>query len=125
MPEVTEMPVANPAAKPPNNGEQNRFRGKEFFQKTLDSLLLSIAILEEGGTIIAVNALWNTFARENGLEEARCGPGANYLLVCDRATGDNAEEASLVAGGIRDVIAGRRPDFYLEYPCHSPTESRW
>src|SRR5205085_11891524 len=48
-----------------------------------------------------------------------------YLLVCDRATGDGAEEASLVAGGIRDVIAGRRRDFYLEYPCHSPTEPRW
>jgi len=30
-----------------------------------------------------------------------------------------------MAQGIADVISQVRSDFYLEYPCHSPTEQRW
>ena len=97
----------------------------EFFQKTLDCLRSHIAILNEDGTIIAVNATWNKFASSNGLAEQFCGPGANYLRSCDQATGDCSDEAKIVADGIRDVIANRREYFYLEYPCHSPTEQRW
>ncbi len=98
---------------------------EEFFQKTLDSLLAHIAILEDDGTIIAVNAAWNEFARRNGLGNNGFGTGANYLRACDRATGKCSEEAQIVAEGIRDVIAGSRSNFDLEYPCHSPTEQRW
>ena len=98
---------------------------REFFQKTLDSLHAHIAILEGDGSIVAVNAAWRLFARSNGLMEDFCGPGANYLRACDRATGACSEEAGQVADGIRDVVAGLREDFHLEYPCHSPTERRW
>jgi len=97
----------------------------EFFQKTLDCLRSHMAILKDDGTIIAVNATWNKFATSNGLAEKFCGPGANYLRSCDQASGDCSEEAKLVADGIRDVIANRKEYFYLEYPCHSPTEQRW
>lgn len=98
---------------------------REFFQKTLDSLRAHIAILNGDGGIVAVNAAWNHFARSHGLVEEFCGPGANYLRACDRATGECSEEAGEVADGIRGVVAGRGEDFYLEYPCHSPTERRW
>ena len=97
----------------------------EFFQKTLDCLRSHMAILKDDGTIIAVNATWSKFALSNGLAEKFCGPGANYLRSCDQATGNCSEEAKIVADGIRDVIANRREYFYLEYPCHSPTEQRW
>jgi len=102
-----------------------RFASREFFQKTLDSLQAHIAILEGNGNIVAVNAAWDHFARSNGLVEDFCGPGANYLRACDRASGECSEEAGEVADGIRDVVARRREDFYLEYPCHSPTQKRW
>ena len=97
----------------------------EFFQRTLDCLRSHIAILNDEGTIIAVNATWNKFATSNGLAEEFCGPGANYLRSCDQATGDCSEEAKVVADGIRDAIANRQEHFYLEYSCHSPTEQRW
>ena len=97
----------------------------EFFQKTLDCLRSHIAILKDDGTIIAVNATWNKFATSNGLAERFCGPGANYLRSCDRARGACSEEAKVVADGIRDVIANKQDYFYLEYPCHSPSEQRW
>jgi diguanylate cyclase (GGDEF)-like protein len=101
-----------------------RLRG-EFFQKTLDSLRSHIAVLEEDGTIIAVNSAWNNFASANGLAEQFCGIGANYLRSCDQATGECSEEAAAVATGIRDVVAKRRGYFYREYPCHSSSELRW
>ena len=30
-----------------------------------------------------------------------------------------------MAQGIRDVIAGRSEQFWLDYPCHAPDEQRW
>ncbi|WP_406699120.1 diguanylate cyclase [Singulisphaera sp. Ch08] len=102
-----------------------RAKPTDFFQLTLDSLLAHVAILRANGTIIAVNAAWNSFATRNGLVESICGPGANYLEVCERASGPCSEEAHAVAHGIRAVSQGRVPDFQLEYPCHSTVEYRW
>jgi PAS domain S-box-containing protein len=51
--------------------------------------------------------------------------GANYLSVCESATGLHAEEAAAFADGIRHVLSGRQANFEMEYPCHSPTEWRW
>jgi hypothetical protein len=47
------------------------------------------------------------------------------LSVCESATGLNAGEAAAFAEGIRAVLSGRRANFEMEYPCHSPTEQRW
>jgi diguanylate cyclase (GGDEF)-like protein len=108
-----------------NDGEIAQRIQSEFFQKTLDSLRSHIAVLNEDGTILAVNAAWKHFASANGLAEQFCGTGANYLRSCDQATGECSDEAANMASGIRDVIAKRQEHFYLEYPCHSPSEQRW
>jgi diguanylate cyclase (GGDEF)-like protein len=97
----------------------------DFFQRTLDSMLAHIAILRLDGTILAVNAAWNAFATQHGLFESRCGPGVNYLDVCERATDACSKEADAVASGIRDVASRRLSTFQREYPCHTPTERRW
>lgn len=97
----------------------------EFFQKTLDALLAHIAILRDDGTILAVNAAWDDFARRNGGEGDGFGTGSNYLRACDRAAGACSGEARIVAAGIRAVLAGSRSEFDLEYPCHAPTQRRW
>jgi signal transduction histidine kinase len=104
--------------------EEEAQRSQEL-QQTLDSLSAHIAILDESGEIIAVNGMWRAFAGANGGDQGRVSEGANYLRVCESATGLNAEEAAAFAGGIRDVLAGRQANFEMEYPCHSPTERRW
>jgi PAS domain S-box-containing protein len=98
---------------------------KRFLRSTLDALSAHIAILDEHGTVIAVNAAWKRFADENHFMGSECGVNANYLQVCDSAAGRFSKEAPLVASGIRAVIAGQRALFTLEYPCHSPSEKRW
>jgi PAS domain S-box-containing protein len=97
---------------------------KRFLQSTLNALSAHIAILDEHGTIVEVNAAWDRFARENRLL-GKGGLGANYLQVCHSATGHFCEEAPAVAGGIHDVMAGKKTEFHLEYPCHGPKERRW
>ena len=74
----------------------------------LDSLASHIAVLDESGTILAVNESWRQFARANGADERAVSAGVNYLRICDEARGEGAGVAAAFAAGIRDVLAGRR-----------------
>jgi PAS domain S-box-containing protein len=100
------------------------WESKRFLQSTLNALSSHIAILDEDGTIVEVNAAWNRFAHENGFLGGG-GLGDNYLQVCHSAVGHFCEESTAAARGIRDVMAGGKNEFHLEYPCHGPRERRW
>ncbi|GAB4412410.1 MAG: hypothetical protein Fur0044_06630 [Anaerolineae bacterium] len=100
-------------------------REHRFLQATIDALAAQIAILDENGRIMAVNASWRRFAEANHYPNPDWGLGLNYLEVSQAASGPNAEEAPIVAEGIRQVIAGQQRQFYLEYPAHSPFQKQW
>jgi PAS domain S-box-containing protein len=104
---------------------QEEARRSEDHQRTLDSLSAHIAIIDETGTIVAVNKAWRDFARANGAAAQNYAEGANYLRACDSAAGAHSEEAAPFAEGIRSILSGERSKFELEYPCHSPSERRW
>ena len=97
----------------------------QFLHASMDALSANIAILDESGAIVFVNRAWRAFAAENGIKPGLVGEGANYLAVCDGATGEDAEMAKLFAERIREVLSGKRFLFEMEYPCHSPFEQRW
>lgn len=98
---------------------------QSFATAALDSLSAHIAILDAQGVVLAVNQSWRRFAEQNPPVHTPVCEGANYIDVCDAATGSDAATARAFAGGIRDVIAGRVKEFVLEYSCHSPSEQRW
>jgi PAS domain S-box-containing protein len=104
---------------------QKETQRSEERQRTLDSLTAHIAIIDESGTIVAVNKAWRRFAQASGVAEQNYAEGVNYLRVCDSAAGEYSEEAAPFAEGIRSILSGRREKFELEYPCHSPSERRW
>jgi two-component system cell cycle sensor histidine kinase/response regulator CckA len=91
----------------------------------LDALLDNIALLGFDGEILAVNRAWTQFTLASGLDGAGTGVGANYLAVCDAATGNFASEAIAAALGIRKVLNGDLESFELDYPCFTPTMPRW
>ncbi|MEI6874209.1 MAG: sensor histidine kinase [Spirochaetota bacterium] len=91
----------------------------------MDALAAHMALLDDSGKILAINRAWRAFAAANSRDIAGLLENANYLAVCDLATGADSAEAAAFAAGIRSVISGAREDFTLEYPCHSPTEERW
>jgi len=83
------------------------------------------AIVDNSGTIVAVNKAWKRFAKDNGADLSKVSEGANYLHVCERATGEQSQYAHSFGEGLRSVLCGREERFAMEYPCHSPTERRW
>src|SRR5207244_4059731 len=85
-----------------------------FLQSTLDALTSQIAILDEEGRIIAVNAAWDQYEGSSPLVGARCGVGTNYLETCASALGGGPELATAIAAGVRAVLAGRQLEYYLE-----------
>ena len=105
---------------------ENALRESErLAHAALDALDDSIAILDESGTITAVNRGWRRFAEDSGSEAERVPKGVNYLAVCDSAGEADTEGAAQMATGIRSVIKGVRSEFKLEYPCDTPTQRRW
>jgi diguanylate cyclase (GGDEF)-like protein/PAS domain S-box-containing protein len=100
-----------------------------FSLAVLNSVAASIAVVNRQGVILAVNAPWLAFALENGIEPGKPAPhtqvGSNYFSVCggDGESGDR--DSSATRSGIQAVMDGSRPDFCLEYPCHSPSKERW
>ncbi len=95
------------------------------FQEVLDALTSHIAILDEQGDIVAVNAAWRKFGQMNGFVGANFGVGDNYLRVCDHTTGEDRDSANQVAAAIRRIISGEITEEFIEYPCHAPDQQRW
>jgi PAS domain S-box-containing protein len=105
--------------------EQAAQQSQRFLQAAMDALTAHVAILDENGIILAVNQSWRRFGQENGLRTSNHGVGVNYLEICDRARGANADEAPRVAQAIRELLASERAEAHIEYPCHSPQTQRW
>ena len=107
--------------------EERLRQSEDFKTSVLDSLSAHIAVLDRQGDIVAVNDAWRRFAIDNGAPEPFVNPlGVSYLGICAEAVGGpSGIEAETAVSGIRDVLAGGRAEFHLEYPCHSPTEQRW
>jgi hypothetical protein len=102
-----------------------RLRAREGQELSLDELPEHSAIVDSSGAIVAVNKAWKRFAKDNGAEMSKVLEGANYLDVCERATGEHSPYARSFGEGLRSVLSGREERFAMEYPCHSPTERRW
>ena len=108
----------------------------EFTQATINALSSHVCVLNQAGTIVAVNQAWKSFAAANRRVDCgevqsesqrgeSFGEGANYLAACDRVVGAEAGEVAQIAAGIRAVLHGEREQYSMEYACHSPHEQRW
>jgi two-component system, NtrC family, sensor kinase len=102
-----------------------RLRAREEQEASLDELPEHTAIVDRSGAIVAVNKAWKRFAKDNGADLSKVSEGANYLHVCEWATGEYSQYAQSFGEGLRSVLSDREERFAMEYPCHSPTERRW
>jgi DNA-binding CsgD family transcriptional regulator len=102
-----------------------------LIRSIFDSLSAHIAIVDEHGVILEINAAWRNFSKENSADVSKEIDGGinfiglNYLKICESATGEGARDAKNVARGIRQVIEKTCDEFLYDYPCHSPTGRRW
>lgn len=98
---------------------------ERFNRGVLDALEEHVAVLDGDGRIVATNRAWRGFAVANGLDWNRVGLNTNYLEICESAAGEGIIDAHAIAGGIREVIAGRRGTFAHEYSCQGPERTLW
>ena len=96
-----------------------------FLSAAIDALSAHIVVLDSSGVIVASNAAWRRFAKENQGDERTGGIGSNYLSTCQISAEHGVVEARAVAMGIRQVLSQQQKEFSLNYVCHSPTEERW
>ena len=96
-----------------------------FAAAVINALASNICVIDQNGTIIAVNRAWQNFSRDNPPPSSRSGVGSDYLRVCREASGPGSEEAAVFGAGITSVLNGGTEVFEMEYPCHSLTERRW
>jgi PAS domain S-box-containing protein len=76
----------------------------EFAQSTIEALSSRICVLDEQGTIIAVNRAWRQFVRDNRQPDSNTHPsdsddhnefveGVSYIAICEHTGGTGATEA--------------------------------
>jgi PAS domain S-box-containing protein len=107
-------------------GEERLRKSTEFATGVINSLSAHIAVADRTGNIISVNEAWRQYGRENGASDLiRTNEGSNYFEVCKAAIGEGNKTAELALKGMNAVLEGQKSTFYLEYPCHSPTEKMW
>lgn len=107
------------------SAEQAREAARQFAQSTIDSLAQPLCVVDEAGTILAVNRAWPKITGLEGSYLELATVGANYLDVCDLAKGPDVLTARDFAAGIREVIAGTRDQFTLEYAVQTEDQRRW
>lgn len=104
---------------------QALLQAEKIARSTLDGLSAHIAIIDQDGTILAVNQAWREFASANGGVDSKTNEGVNYLSVSESATGESSTEGKSFANGIHAVLNGHLDKFEMEYPCHSKDRERW
>lgn len=91
----------------------------------LNALPPNIVLVNEKGKIIAVNKSWKKFALANNLGVPQYGIGYSYLAIAETATGINKTTNNKISKGLKDVIAGNKKEFSLEYECHVSNKRVW
>ncbi len=99
---------------------------ERFALDTIDALPGEVSVIDSSGVIIAVNSKWRQFGLQYGADTRHTSEGTNYFEVCRRAADDGGDpDAAVVLGGLEELMAGRREYFHHEYPCVTPSETRW
>jgi PAS domain S-box-containing protein len=111
------------AMTPPTGGRAR----PELGDAILESLPNHIAVIDRRGTIVAVNAAWTDFGRQEGARTpAAIGRGASYFDVCRRAAADGLHEAAFVLERIERVCQGISTGFETAYASDTPAgDQRW
>ena len=108
--------------KTPNNGNA---LGEAFLAGVLDSFHEQVAVIDAEGELLWVNEAWINFSAENGGIVGEVLISQNYLDVTRTSAEAGDQIAAAAYKGILRTIAGELDSFEIEYPCDSPTETRW
>ncbi len=92
--------------------------------RALSSLDGNAALLDSGGTIVAVNHSWTEFGLRNGATPSTIGVGVSYLNECRKAATES-DSAKQILDGLISVLDGTSTLYRCDYKCEAPGERRW
>jgi two-component sensor histidine kinase len=91
----------------------------------LDGADAATVVLDDRGVIVDANQAWFEAAEAFRLSPGRIGIGADYLAVSAQAVAAGGGDASAIAAMVRDMMAGVRDRFIVEYDCSHGGATRW
>jgi PAS domain S-box-containing protein len=99
---------------------------RAFTLAVLGSLSAQIAVIDPTGMIVAVNAAWSNYGAERAsFVSVPLDIGTNYFEAFEQSCAEDDSVSARVLAGIKDVLAGRRAEFRVEYRCPSKAARRW
>ncbi len=106
---------------------QKQIQKNEAFKRAiLDSLNSQVAVVDDSGIIIAVNALWTKISKTSGDELfVQATIGNNYFDICEESALEGNADAAMALAGMKDVLKRNSAEFYFEYPCHKTGARNW
>jgi signal transduction histidine kinase len=102
--------------------EKGMVENKLLLQSTMDALNARVALVDNNGTIVAVNRRWASFSDENRRDGDTRDVGYNYFA---HGAGVPSDETLMVANGMRRVMSGQVEDFRYVYQFPGPSETSW
>jgi PAS domain S-box-containing protein len=97
----------------------------EFVRGVLDSLPEHVVVLDNLGTVLAVNQPSDRHTTENGATLSTATIGINYLDLCRQSIAKGGPDVHGMIDGLEEVLNGTRSDFETEYPCLTPGREEW
>lgn len=89
----------------------------------LDAIDANVAVLDEAGAIVYVNAAWERFGEMNGAPTTQW-IGRNYVDECLRASETGDLEAGRVFSALRQLLGGNPAHRRFVYECSSQAQRR-
>ncbi len=97
----------------------------EFVRGVLDSLPDHVVVLDNLGTVLAVNQPSDRHTMENGATLSTAAVGVNYLDLCRQSIAKGGPDVHVMIEGLEEVLNGSRAEFKTEYPCLAPGREEW
>ncbi|QFU81397.1 bacterio-opsin activator domain-containing protein [Natronorubrum aibiense] len=91
----------------------------ELAEATLETLPLTVAVIDTDGEILLTNQAWREFGSDDHQTDHL---GVDYIAT---AAMDDDEHARRAIDGLEAIIDGEQETFSMEYPCHTPDRKQW
>jgi signal transduction histidine kinase/DNA-binding response OmpR family regulator len=105
--------------------EETARESQRFLQAALDALSAQIAILDESGKIVAVNASWRTWAKQHDTTWRDAGVGAKYLDLWKSCFTADKENVEALTRSLAALTSGHERAVTLEYSAKTARGAGW
>lgn len=97
----------------------------DVMSNAFDALAAQIAVLDEHGVIVRVNAAWQRFGADVEAPTSEGHVGWSYLDVCRKAAAAGDASAADVQRGLAGVLERTLAKYVTHYRCPTPARELW